>query len=128
MAKDGKILNYTTEVPVIKTIREIEDILAKADASAIVKLYKDGTPTGIEFDITTKFGQRTIRLPTKMEAIYKIWQLSLDNRDRHRVNYGDYARQTTAKSPCAKLLKSALWWQVHFSLSGYFSSLGVTRC
>ncbi len=67
------ILNYTTEVPVIKTLSEIEDTLVKQHASAVVKEYDDrGIPKAIEFDIKTRFGLRTIRLPSNVEAIYKI--------------------------------------------------------
>ncbi|MFH1088208.1 MAG: hypothetical protein V1737_06470 [Chloroflexota bacterium] len=74
MAK-GKatILNYTTEVAAEKTISQIERLLANHGASAIIKEYGDTKQVkAIEFDVKTKFGLRTIRLPAKVEAVYRI--------------------------------------------------------
>ena len=84
------ILNYTTEVATEKTISEIEKLLADRGASAIVKEY-DATAQvkSIEFDIKTKFGLRTIRLPAKAEAVYVILAgdggLTDDKRRRYRT-------------------------------------------
>ncbi len=73
MATKGKILDYTTEVPVIRTLAQIEDALAKGGASSVTKKYDDnGMPIAVEFEIQTKFGVRSIRLPANVQAIYYI--------------------------------------------------------
>lgn len=60
-------------MPIIKTLSDIESALAEAGATTVTKKY-DGTgmPVAMEFDIQTKFGMRSIRLPANVPAIYRI--------------------------------------------------------
>jgi hypothetical protein len=59
----GPISHYTTEVPVKKTIAEINALLAEAKASAILTDLNDGEPVAISFRIQTEFGLLSFMLP-----------------------------------------------------------------
>ena len=67
------IKNYTSGVPVGRTISKIEEILVKGGADNIVKDYKDGVPHAICFvlnDPATK-NRIAIRLPAEIEGVYR---------------------------------------------------------
>ena len=67
------ILDYTTKVPVAKTVAEIEVKLAKAKAEAILKEYdSDGTVTALSFRIRTEFGVLTFLLPANIGRVYQV--------------------------------------------------------
>ena len=60
------ILNYTTTVDAFKTVSEIEYILMKHGARAILKDYDNGSLTGLFFLIDRNGQQIPIRLPAKI--------------------------------------------------------------
>lgn len=65
--------NYTTSIPVEKTIAEIEMILALHGCSDIWKQYDGlGNVTGINFVINAGSGKIPFRLPAKVEAVRNI--------------------------------------------------------
>lgn len=66
------LLNYTTKISVEKTAAEIQNILAKAGAEAIMLEYSDGLPTALRFRIKTSFGVQPFLLPTSAEPVYKV--------------------------------------------------------
>jgi hypothetical protein len=67
------ILDYTTKVPVAKTVAEIEVKLAKAIAEAILKEYdSDGIVTALSFRIRTEFGVLTFLLPANIQRVYQV--------------------------------------------------------
>ncbi len=68
----GKILNYTTEVPVEKTITEIERILQRNKVSTVIKEFKDGHISALFFEFDTGHGVRSVRLPANVDAVYTI--------------------------------------------------------
>lgn len=68
----GRILNYTTEVPVDKTVGEIERLLSRHGVVSSHKSYSDGEVTALEFDVKTKYGIRSIRLPANIAAVHRI--------------------------------------------------------
>lgn len=58
------LLNYTTKVPVNKTVLEVVGILSKSKAQSIMQRFDGaGNCTAIEFSIMTQFGQMGFRLP-----------------------------------------------------------------
>lgn len=77
------LLNYTTKVPVSRTIGHVQALLVEAGARAIMTEYDPvGTPTGIVFQVETAFGLRGFSLPVnagKVEAALK--------RDRVEARY-----------------------------------------
>lgn len=69
------LLNYTTSVPASRSIGQIQSLLVKGGARAIMSEYgEDGTATGISFAVETPFGQRAFTLPVnaaKVQAVLK---------------------------------------------------------
>lgn len=66
MAQDFKIKNYTTSVPVEKTVMEIEKVLADFGATAVMKEYHgDGTLYRLVFRIR----DRSYRLPANIDKV-----------------------------------------------------------
>jgi hypothetical protein len=64
------ILNYTTKIPVEKTIAEIESILAQSGAEKILKDYDNQSNVeAISFVIRTEKGKLSFRLPMNQEAV-----------------------------------------------------------
>lgn len=63
------IKNYTSSVPVIRSINHIEDKLIEIGATHIAKSYKDGKPDGIIFQITQQEVPITFRLPAKIDLV-----------------------------------------------------------
>jgi hypothetical protein len=60
------LLNHTTEIPVEKTIGEIQQVLVKAHATSILTEYDNGAIKAIMFKIKGKNGQELpFRLPAK---------------------------------------------------------------
>jgi hypothetical protein len=67
------ILDYTTRVPVARTVAEIEARLAKAKAEAILKEYdSDGMVSALSFRIPTEFGVLTFLLPANIQRVYQV--------------------------------------------------------
>lgn len=64
------ILNYTTKVPVDRTVNEIHSTLAKAGAKAILNEYnKSGQIEAIAFKIQTKSGDMYFQLPANIPGV-----------------------------------------------------------
>jgi len=69
------LLNYTTEVPVSRTIGQIQGLLVEAGARSIVTNYDEvGRALGVAFVMETANGQRGFTLPVnpaRVEAVLK---------------------------------------------------------
>lgn len=64
------LLNYTTSIAPQKTVMEIQALLAKAGASAILANYdKEGNITALSFQLTTDEGMVAFKLPTAWEPV-----------------------------------------------------------
>lgn len=65
------ILKYTTSIEVEKTAHEIQSILAKAGANAVLCEYKNEVPESISFRIASAHGNiLSFRLPARVEGCY----------------------------------------------------------
>lgn len=65
--------NYTSTVPVERTISRIEQILAKAGAGSIHKEYREGKATALSFSLqVSKERTVSIRLPADVGAVERI--------------------------------------------------------
>lgn len=64
------ILNYTTKVPVERTVSEIHSILVKAKADAIQNEYADGVIKAIAFRVNTEHGVIFYRLPARITGVH----------------------------------------------------------
>ena len=73
------LLNYTTQIEAVKTVGEIQGILAGHGAKSILTDYAaDGTVEALAFRVLTPQGDIAIRLPIDPEAVLKV--LSQQNR------------------------------------------------
>ena len=69
------IKNYTSSVPVERTIMRIESVLVQGGATNISKDYKEGTLKAIFFSIVMPDGKRvSIRLPANADKVYEVMQ------------------------------------------------------
>lgn len=64
------ILNYTTKVPVSRTMTEITEVLVKAKAQAIMSEYEDGVVSHISFRMVTDQGILSYRLDANIDGVY----------------------------------------------------------
>lgn len=72
MAK-SKILNFSTEVPVSRSIGQVHAILVEAGARQIMTTYDNvGTPLGVSFAIETPEGGRALKLPVNADRVHKV--------------------------------------------------------
>jgi hypothetical protein len=67
------LLNYTTTVPVKRTIERITDVLVAAGAKQILTEYGEhGVPTGVVFLADTPLGPRQFVLPVDSWKVKKV--------------------------------------------------------
>lgn len=67
------LLNYTTQISADKTVAEIQAILARAGAMAIMTEYDaNAVLVGISFKIATPFGPTAYSLPCDVAAVNRI--------------------------------------------------------
>lgn len=65
------IANYTTEVPVEKTMGEVIGALQRRGVVRISTVYDDaGAPAGVEFTLKTPYGPRDFALPVRVEGVH----------------------------------------------------------
>lgn len=84
----GGLLNYTTSIPVEKTVGEIEKMLADSGAQKILKEYDgSGSVTSISFIIDTEKGVLPFRLPMNVRAVMQV----INNQSEQYVGKG-YSR------------------------------------
>jgi len=67
-----RIANYTTEVPAMKSVGEIQDILVGHGARAIMIDYDGEVPTALAFIIKTPQRELPFRLPANVKQVEKI--------------------------------------------------------
>ena len=66
------IANYTTSVPVKKSVGEVFEILADMGASSIsIRTDSDKTPSGVGFELAGPNGPRSFELPLQIEGVRK---------------------------------------------------------
>lgn len=67
------LLNYTTTIEASKTVNQIQEILVKHGARAVVTEYgKDGCVESLFFKVETPRGVLGVRLPVDPDAILKV--------------------------------------------------------
>lgn len=83
------IKNYTTTISVNKTIGEIQGILSKHGATAIMTEYDNGNVTGLSFKIMTPRGELGIRLPSNTDRVLQV----LKNQKKNNAKVKDIFEQ-----------------------------------
>lgn len=76
------IKNYTTTISVNKTIGEIQGILSKHGATAIMTEYDNGNVTGLSFKIMTPRGEFGIRLPSNTDRVLQVLKNQRKNNNQ----------------------------------------------
>lgn len=67
------LLNYTTTVPVARTIGAVQALLVEAGARAVQTEYDHvGTPTSIAFIVETVAGRRSFILPVNARGVEQV--------------------------------------------------------
>jgi len=89
-----RIKAFSTEVPVTRTIAEIERMLAKYGASHIMKEYDGELPIRLVFAINTDHGKLGVKLPVRPEKILVVFKKQVSDGKLPRKYWdGDWARE-----------------------------------
>jgi len=105
------IKNYTSGVPVSRTIARIEEILADAGVQGISKDYKDGKLLALSFRVVLHAEKPVaIRLPANVQAVYDVMKASVKRPRRGTLE----KLQDQAERTSWKLMQD--WVEVQISL------------
>jgi hypothetical protein len=101
-----KVLNYTTDVSVHKTVAEIHELLIRAGAKSVKSDYDDdGSPVAVEFVIKTEYGMRGFRLPAKPLEVEKVL---VEQYNRGIIPRASFATPEQAERVAWRQVKDAL--------------------
>jgi hypothetical protein len=89
-----KFINYTTNVPVEKTLPEIERLLGRFGVTHSTREWKDGEVIGLVFSLRTGREEIFFRLPCNAEAVY---QIIMQGYKRKRKSTEKTVREQSAK-------------------------------
>ena len=85
------IKNYTTRVPVSRTVAALSDHLARHGVSMIQTLYGgQGQPAGLRFALDTDSGTLTFAMPVKVDGVYaalvrdNVWPRGMSRTEEAR--------------------------------------------
>lgn len=93
-----RIKSFSTQVPVTRTISEIEKMLTKYGASKIMKEYNGDNPIMLAFAIMTEHGEMGVRLPIRPEKIQEVFKLQVSDGKLPRKYWdGDWANEQAAR-------------------------------
>lgn len=89
------IKNYTTDVPVHKTVSEIHMMLAEHGAKRILFDYgTDSRVTAISFTIDTPSGEQAVKLPANADRVREVLRQQRNNpKSRNRAQIDDSQEQ-----------------------------------
>ena len=79
------IANYTTSIKAEKTVGEIQGMLARAGASAVLFDFKDSEVSAISFRLMHNDIPVSFRLPANIDSIYIVLQNDPDIPQRLRT-------------------------------------------
>jgi len=73
MVKPMKLRNYTSTVPVARSVSDIEELLVKAGATTVSKFYDDNKRlAGFLFQMLVNLQPLTFKLPSNPDAVTKV--------------------------------------------------------
>lgn len=106
-----KLKNYTSNVPTARTVARIEECLAEAGASGIMKDYREGVLMALSFRVTLPSGKTmAIRLPANTDGVFSAMMKQVK---RPRSNTAAKIREQAARTAW-KLMQD--WCEVQLSL------------
>lgn len=95
-----RIKAYSTDVPVDRTIAEIEKMLTTSGANKIVKDYDGvGNPIGLSFIINTPHGRMPVKMPVRIEKVFEVFKIQVSKHLLERR----YWEGTWAKAQAARV-------------------------
>lgn len=84
--------DYTTTVPVSRTIGQVQALLVQAGARQIMSEYDEhGNPVGVAFAVMTPHGLRNFHLPVNAAAVEKV--LREDHKVANRLKTPEHAQR-----------------------------------
>jgi len=94
-----KIKNFSTSIPVEKTISEIERMLSKYGVTKIMKEYDiDGNPVKLIFGVMTERGEMPVKLPINTDKILEVFKVQVSNKKLPKKYWsGDWAKEQSAR-------------------------------
>lgn len=105
--------NYTSGVPALTSISNIEAILIAADASAVAKEVKNKTVVAVMFQLHCGGRMQTIRIPANVDAVQDwLWKEHVTGATRNRRTRDAFREQ--AERTAWKIMLD--WTQVQISL------------
>lgn len=104
------LLDYTTKVPVAKTVAEIQAKLVEHGARAVMMEYDQGRVTALAFRVETPSGEIPIRLPVDAAATMRV----LKKQHEERMIEGRYANDQQAYRVAWRIIKD--WVEAQMSL------------
>ncbi|KYK38414.1 MAG: hypothetical protein AYK18_17245 [Theionarchaea archaeon DG-70] len=103
--KISDFANYTTKIPVEKTIAEIEALLARNGATDIYKQYETGNCIGIKFAVMTDKGKVAFKLPLNVEGVFQVIQNLKAQGKLRKLSKREASNINTARRIGWRLLK-----------------------
>jgi len=94
MPKRKSIQNYTSTVPAIRSISEIEEMLVEIGATGFQKDYVDKKICGLRFIVEMPGVRRVFSIPAKPEVVYAILTKGKRIQKRSEQSYLDQAERT----------------------------------
>lgn len=80
------LLNYTTTVPVSRTVGQVTELLVKAGARSIMSDYAEGgIPVGVMFALQTMDGMRAFKLPVHTDRVMKVMRQDKGTPPRYKT-------------------------------------------
>ena len=105
------LLDYTTTVPAQRTIEQIQRLLVKHGAKAIMTEYDgDREISGLAFKVNSPHGDLPIRLPINVEAVEAVLYRDWDQRKMERK----YTKEGHARRVAWRIMKD--WLEVQMAL------------
>lgn len=68
------IANYSTDVPVSRTIGHVSGMLVEHGARSFTTIFEDGEHVGVEFGIETEYGYMQYRMPVRISGVHAALQ------------------------------------------------------
>ncbi len=105
------LLDYTSTVPVSRTVAQVQAKLVEHGARAVMMEYDDrGRITALAFNVKTPNGDLPIRLPIDAAATLRVLERQYDNREIPRK----YVKEEHAYRVAWRIIKD--WVEAQMSL------------
>lgn len=113
-------LNYSTNVPVDRTLAEIQALLGRSGAAAVATTYADGTPTGVQFVLRLAGTEHAYMLPVDVDAMHRTLQAAERRGDFRgsRKAAGTFSSPAHARRVAWRVVKDWLEAQLALTSAG----------